>query len=157
MKPMKAVFGLWSEIEIGQLNRLLKPFGCKLDKTTSKKWAPGQVSITATGTGLNPTNNVALDLAGALRQAVRCIEEEVSAAAADEHPVIQAHAAVAAHGREILAKWGIIPAPLASTATPESPSTEAGAKIPCEHDWSNGSDYAVCTKCEAPKHAALHR
>lgn len=46
MNAMKAVYGLWANIQIGQLNKLLKPFGCRLVKKTSKDWG-NAVSITA--------------------------------------------------------------------------------------------------------------
>lgn len=46
MRAMKAVYGLWADIQIGQLNKLLKPFGCRLVKKTSKDWGQA-VSVTA--------------------------------------------------------------------------------------------------------------
>lgn len=43
---MKAVFGKWERIGVADLNRLLKAFGVRLVKKTSKEW-DGQVTITA--------------------------------------------------------------------------------------------------------------
>lgn len=46
MSKMKAVFGLWADIQIGAINKLLKPYGVRLVKKTSKDWGAA-VSISA--------------------------------------------------------------------------------------------------------------
>ena len=43
---MKAVTGVWSAIGVQDLNRILKPHGVRLVKTTKKAWGEA-VSITA--------------------------------------------------------------------------------------------------------------
>lgn len=43
---MKAVTGVWSAIGVSDLNRILKPHGVRLIKTTKKAWGEA-VSITA--------------------------------------------------------------------------------------------------------------
>jgi len=42
----RAVFGLWSDVRIGDLNRLLKPYGVRLVLKSSRDWGD-QVSVTA--------------------------------------------------------------------------------------------------------------
>lgn len=42
----KAVYGKWADIKIGDVNRLLKPFGARLVAKRSKEWA-GNMVITA--------------------------------------------------------------------------------------------------------------
>ena len=42
----KAVFGLWSDIKVSQLNRILRPFNVRLVLKTSKEWGDS-VHITA--------------------------------------------------------------------------------------------------------------
>jgi hypothetical protein len=42
----KSVFGLWAEIKVSQLNRLLRPFNVRLVVKGSKEWGD-QVAITA--------------------------------------------------------------------------------------------------------------
>ncbi len=46
MPKMKAVFGLWADIQVGSLNKLLKPYGVRLVKKTSKDWGAA-VSVSA--------------------------------------------------------------------------------------------------------------
>lgn len=42
----RAVFGLWSDVRISDLNRLLKPYGVRLVLKSSRDWGD-QVSVTA--------------------------------------------------------------------------------------------------------------
>lgn len=43
---MKAVYGLWADIKVSQLNRILRPFNVRLIVKKSREW-DGQVAITA--------------------------------------------------------------------------------------------------------------
>ena len=43
---MKAVFGLWSEIKVHQINRVLRPFNVRLIIKRSRDWGDA-ISITA--------------------------------------------------------------------------------------------------------------
>ena len=43
---MKSIFALWSDVKISQLNRLLRPFNCRLVSKGSKNWGD-KVVITA--------------------------------------------------------------------------------------------------------------
>lgn len=43
---MKAVFGLWSNIKVSDLNRLLRPYNVRLVCKSSKEWGD-QVAVTA--------------------------------------------------------------------------------------------------------------
>ena len=43
---MKALFGLWQDIKVSQINRLLKPFNVRLVMKKSRDWG-AQVSVTA--------------------------------------------------------------------------------------------------------------
>ena len=43
---MKTVFGLWAEIKVSQLNRILRPFNVRLVAKGSREWGD-QVAITA--------------------------------------------------------------------------------------------------------------
>ena len=46
MAKQKALFGRWGDMRIGAINKLLKPFGCRLVLKKSKEWGD-QVSLTA--------------------------------------------------------------------------------------------------------------
>jgi len=46
MRKQKAVFDLWCNIRIGELNRLLKPYGVRLVLKSSREWGD-QVNVTA--------------------------------------------------------------------------------------------------------------
>lgn len=48
---MKALFGLWGEMKVSDINRILKPHGVKLVAKGSKAWGK-QVTVTAHATGL---------------------------------------------------------------------------------------------------------
>ncbi len=48
---MKALFGLWGELKVSDINRILKPHGVKLVAKGSKAWGK-QVTVTAHATGL---------------------------------------------------------------------------------------------------------
>lgn len=89
---MKAVFGKWELIGVGDLNRLLKPFGCRLVKKTSKEWQ-GQVTITAQGTAASatiivPVQNVARDEAVLL---LKNLSQVWAAAGSTELPRMGSH------------------------------------------------------------------
>jgi hypothetical protein len=43
---MKAIFGLWGDIRVSQINRLLRPHGVRLVAKYSRDWGD-QVNITA--------------------------------------------------------------------------------------------------------------
>lgn len=49
----KALFGLWSEIRVSQLNRLLRPYNVRLVLKTSKNWGD-QVAITVEAIPVDP-------------------------------------------------------------------------------------------------------
>lgn len=43
---LKALFGLWSDMKVADINRILKPHGVKLVSKSSKAWGK-QVTVTA--------------------------------------------------------------------------------------------------------------
>lgn len=53
MPKQKALFGRWADMQVGAINKLLKPYGVRLVKKTSKEWG-GQVSLTAHPVELPP-------------------------------------------------------------------------------------------------------
>ena len=48
---LKALFGLWQEMKVADINRILKPHGVKLVVKGSKAWGK-QVTVTAHPTGI---------------------------------------------------------------------------------------------------------
>lgn len=64
MAKQKVVFGVWANIRISDLNRLLKPHGVRLVQKTSKQWGDA-VTISAHALAAKPP--VVKPSAGAVR------------------------------------------------------------------------------------------